>query len=76
MDTHISLHIDEARFSPATGYNTFCLSYSNLILKELKSALKQDTNNNLESAEWVQRFKKRIKIVIIFIRGVECRYIL
>ena len=61
MDTHISLHIDEARFSPATGYNTFCLSYSNLILKELKRALKQDTNNNLEPAEWVQRFKKTYK---------------
>ena len=60
MDTHISLHIDDAQFSPATGYNTFCTSYSDLILKELKSALKQE-DTNLETAEWVKRFKKTFK---------------
>jgi hypothetical protein len=61
MDRHISLHIDDAHFSPATGYNTFCLSYSDLILKELKSALKQEDTHILEPAEWVKRIKKTYK---------------
>lgn len=60
MDTHISEHIHDARFSPATGYNSFCSSYSDLILKELKSALKQE-DTNLETTEWVKRFKKTYK---------------
>lgn len=60
MDTHISVHINDEQFSPATGYNTFCSSYSDLILKELKSALKQE-DTTLETAEWVKRFKKTYK---------------
>ena len=60
MDTHISVHIDDAQFTPATGYNTFCISYSDLILKELKRELKQE-DTTLETDEWVKRFKKTYK---------------
>lgn len=59
MDNHISVHIEDDQFTPAIGYDKFCISYSTLILKELKTALKK--LETIKTEEWVKRFKKTYK---------------